>query len=59
MVEFRCYCLNEERKIIREDSVSAADVLAAVKAARRLCQSVDGVLCERVEIWQGERRLYP
>lgn len=59
MTEFRYYCLNEERKVIREAHVSAADVFAAVQAARRLCQSGDGVLCERVEIWQGEQRLYP
>jgi hypothetical protein len=59
MLTFRYYCLDENEKIIRGDNIMAQDLAAAIKAARKLCQSAAGGHPERIEIWQGAKRLYP
>lgn len=59
MVEFRCYCLGSDNKIIRGDSVLAEDVTTAIEIARTRFRSIGGAHPDRIEVWQGERRLHP
>ena len=58
MPEFRYYCRGRNNKIIHGRDLIAPDLEAAVRAAYEACQGHPWVTTSRIEIWQGDKRLY-
>lgn len=58
MPRFRCYCLTADDRIVWAVNVDAADLDAAIEAARRVCQEHPKTPSTGVEIWQDSEKLY-
>jgi hypothetical protein len=57
-MEYRFYCLDANNKIVSADTIRADSVEEAVAAARESCSGA-GFQSDRVEVWQGTRRVHP
>ncbi len=58
MREFRYYCLSHEDRILAGAHITAPDLAAAIRAAHEGCRIHPKNPTDRVEIWQGQQRLY-
>jgi hypothetical protein len=58
MPEFRYYCLHENGRIALGKHIEVVDLIEAIRIAYEDCCTARAVELHRVEVWQGDVRLY-
>jgi len=58
VAEVRFYCLNDQDHIVLGETLDVLDLEAAIQAAYQACHDHPRFSSSRIEVWQGDRRLY-
>jgi hypothetical protein len=59
MAQFRCYCRDDQGRIVARHDIDAPDLDAAIAEARRLCGTEPLADLGTSEIWQDGNLVYP